>query len=126
MKIEVLYFSDCLNYLPARNRLQAILLQQGIPSEIVDIEIRDESAARSLNFAGSPTIRINGLDIEPNRRTGTQTGLACRLYAGGLPSEEMIRSALREAQDAAAPSSHQNALPRHSAALVPEKETQEY
>ena len=99
MKIEVLYFPGCPNRLPARNRLHAILRQEGMQTEIIEVEVRDEFAARSLNFPGSPTIRINGLDIDPNQRCSAQTGLACRLYSGGLPPEEMIRTALREAQE---------------------------
>ncbi len=99
MRIEVLYVSGCPNYLPARNRLCAILHQQGLRPEIVEIEILDEFTARSLNFSGSPTIRINGVDIDPSHSAPAETRFACRLYAGGLPSEEMIRTALREAQE---------------------------
>jgi hypothetical protein len=60
--------------------------------------VRDESAAKKLKFFGSPTIRINGLDIEASSRQINETGFACRCYPGGLPSEKMIRAAVREAQ----------------------------
>jgi hypothetical protein len=51
-----------------------------------------------VGFLGSPTIRVNGLDIDPASRSVTGAGFACRCYAGGLPSEDMIRAALLEAQ----------------------------
>jgi hypothetical protein len=73
--------------------------QEGLPAEVSQIEVRDASAAEAWKFFGSPTIRINGLDIEAESRTVTETGFACRRYSGGLPSEEMIRAALREARE---------------------------
>ena len=47
---------------------------------------------------GSPTVRVNGRDVEPNAII--VPGLACRLYANGLgvPSEEMVRAAISEAK----------------------------
>ena len=98
MKIEVLYFRDCPNHLPSLARLRAVLHQEGQPAEITEIEVKDAAAARTLKFLGSPTIRINGLDIDPDSRAVAASGLACRRYAGGLPSEEMIRAAVREAR----------------------------
>lgn len=97
MNIEVLYFEGCPNHRPVVDRLKNILRQEGLRAQIHEIKVQDEFAAKTLNFFGSPTIRVNGLDIEANARDVSQTGFACRRYSGGLPSEEMIRSALREA-----------------------------
>src|SRR5205085_7779519 len=88
---------DCPNFLPARDRLKAVLRQEGLPDEVSEIEVKDASAAQALKFFGSPTIRINGLVIEADSRAVVETGIACRRYpGGGLPSEKMIRAALRE------------------------------
>ncbi|MBV8830444.1 MAG: DUF2703 domain-containing protein [Acidobacteriaceae bacterium] len=97
MEIEVLYFSGCPNHVPAVDRLKAVLQAAGLPTDVSEIEVRDKSAAKRLQFFGSPTIRINGFDIESDSRNVKDTGFACRRYPGGLPSEEMIRAALREA-----------------------------
>jgi hypothetical protein len=97
MKIEVLYFEGCPNHAPTVERLKAVLREAGLPIDVSEIEVRDESAANRLQFLGSPTIRINGFDIEANFRNVKNTAFACRRYPGGLPSEEMIRAALREA-----------------------------
>jgi hypothetical protein len=99
MTIEVLYFEGCPNYRPAVERLRTVLRQEGLPVDISQIEVNDDSTARALKFIGSPTIRVNGLDIEVDSRSVTEAGLACRRYAGGLPSEEIIRVALREARE---------------------------
>ena len=100
MRIEVLYFRGCPHHRPAVDRLKTILVQEGLPAELSEIEIRDDSTAKAENFFGSPTIRVNGLDIEVQFRKTGYTGFACRRYPGGIPSEEMIRLALREAQSA--------------------------
>lgn len=99
MKIEILYFDGCPNYLPAFERLKAVLSQDGLSLDAELIEVKDEAMAKELRFVGSPTIRVNGLDIEADSRGATATGLACRRYRGGLPSEEMIRAALRDARE---------------------------
>jgi hypothetical protein len=98
MKIEVLYFDGCPNHLPAAQRVRAILRQEGVSGEVSEIEVKDESAAKALAFPGSPTIRVNGVDIEPAARGAANIGFACRCYPGGLPSEDMIRTAMREAR----------------------------
>jgi hypothetical protein len=99
MRIEVLYFEGCPNYLPAVDRLRAVLGEEGLPADVAAVEVKDESAAIALRFFGSPTIRVNGLDIEAESRDVQETGFACRRYSGGLPSEDMIRAALKEARE---------------------------
>jgi hypothetical protein len=97
MRIEVLFFKGCPNYAPTVERLRTVLRQEGLSTDAEYVEVADAAAAQRLGFIGSPTIRINGVDIEPELRTSAQTGVACRRYSGGLPSEEMIRAAIREA-----------------------------
>jgi hypothetical protein len=99
MRIEVLYFEGCPNYLPAIDRLRTVLQQEGLTAEVSEVEVKDDIAAKALKFIGSPTIRVNGLDIEAGSRGVNETGFACRFYPGGLPLEEMIRVALREARE---------------------------
>jgi hypothetical protein len=98
MRIEVLYLEGCPNYLPAVERLRKVLGQEGLTITAELIEVKDELAAKELKFVGSPTIRVNGRDIEMDSRTITETGVACRRYPGWLPPEEMIRAAFREAR----------------------------
>jgi hypothetical protein len=94
MKIEILYVAGCPNYRPAVERVQKVLVSESLRADIEGILVSSEVAAKALEFPGSPTIRVNGTDVEPNHKNAT--GLACRLYAngGGVPSEEMIRIAL--------------------------------
>jgi hypothetical protein len=96
MKIEVLYLEGCRNYLPTLERVKTVLLEEGLPAEVSTIAVQDEADAKMPKFLGSPTVRIDGLDIEADTHSLTKSGLACRRYADGLPSAEVIRAALRE------------------------------
>ena len=99
MRIEVLYVPGCPNYEPTVERLQAVLESQSLQAEIRSVPISSEDQAKALLFPGSPTIRINGEDIE---RLDTVTpSLACRLYANrsGIPSEESLRIAISNAKE---------------------------
>jgi len=98
MTIEVLYVPGCPNHQAALSRLKKILQSEAVDVPVQEIAVIDEAAARSLRFPGSPTIRINGLDAEPNSQGSV--GITCRLYSGrsGLPSEETLQRAISAAR----------------------------
>ena len=100
MKIELLFVPGCPNHAPALIRLKEVLAMQGIEALVEEIAISDEDSARALGFPGSPTIRVNGNDIE-GASTNERGTLACRLYRdaasnawAGVPSVELIRKAV--------------------------------
>ena len=95
MRIEVLYVEDCPHYRAVMDRLRTVLREEGLSDGISGIEVKDAPAAKLLKFSGSPTVRINGRDLGGV----TETAFACRWYPAGLPSEEAIRDALREARE---------------------------
>jgi len=98
MKIDILYIEGCPNHKPASERVRAVLRDAGISADVNEIEIADEAAAKKFGFPGSPTIRVDGVDVDPAMR-GAQTGrVACRYYSDKLPPAEMIRAALYEAE----------------------------
>jgi hypothetical protein len=101
MKIEVLYFDGCPNHKPAVERVQQLLREEGVSAEVVEVNVSDESIARKVGFLGSPSIRVNGLDVEPEARAAHECGMMCRTYVvngrrEGRPSREMLRQAIRE------------------------------
>lgn len=107
MKIEVLYFDGCPNHKPAVEPVTAVLQEEGITARVSELNVRDEAAADALGFLGSPSIRINGLDVEPAARSSREYGVMCRTYVvegrrAGLPSHETIRQAIREARSGTA------------------------
>ena len=98
--VTFLYFEDCPSHDVALSRLREVLSEEGIDVDIEVIKVETDDQARSLQFVGSPTIRINGDDIIPHSDKES-VGLACRAYVledgriSPLPSNEMIRTGLR-------------------------------
>ena len=98
MRVEVLYIDGCPNHRLVVERVKKLLQKERISVPLTEIEIHDEMEAKKMGFLGSPTIRVNGLDVDPESRARSAIGMACRYYTSGLPSEEMICAALREAE----------------------------
>ena len=99
-QVELLYFSDCPNHTKYLPQLRQLLAQLGHPTVLVEREIADEATAVSERFLGSPTVRVNGIDVDPGAKHRTSYGLQCRLYRTtdgltGVPPDEWVRSALR-------------------------------
>lgn len=96
--IEILYFDGCPNHEQLVARLPGLLEREGITA---NIELRkvDEQTAAAERFLGSPTVRVNGRDIEPDAAERTDYGLKCRIYRTGsaltgMPSDELILDAI--------------------------------
>jgi hypothetical protein len=105
MEVELLYFDGCPNSALARERIAEALRAESLEVSIVEHRVEDRTAALAAGFLGSPSVRINGLDVEPEARDRVDYGLACRTYQSdgtreGAPPIALIRAALREAEAA--------------------------
>lgn len=69
---------------------------KGIEDNIEFIEqiIDSEELARKHKFRGSPTILINGEDLE-SLPPPDNPSLSCRLYADGLPQPQIIKERIK-------------------------------
>ncbi|WP_347242944.1 hypothetical protein [Thermogutta sp.] len=98
MKIEVLYFEGCPNHKPTVERTKDVLQRLGVDANIHELEVTQNDDPMIMKFAGSPTVLIDGQDIDPRLRAAPNYGFGCRTYGGaGVPPVEMIEAALREA-----------------------------
>ncbi|MFZ0796463.1 MAG: hypothetical protein WAM98_01650, partial [Terriglobales bacterium] len=79
MVIEVFYVPGCPNHQAAIDRLRNAVRSAAIDAAIQEIAVTDDAMARQLKFPGSPTIRIDGRDVESTPQDSY--GLACRLYS---------------------------------------------
>ena len=107
MKAELLYIPDCPNTQRVRRLLKRALRELGLSPEIDEIEVTDSSQADMLHFPGSPTIRIDGTDVDEKSPRQDGDGLCCRTYLidgrlRGLPTQEIVRIAIRSAVSRAA------------------------
>jgi hypothetical protein len=97
VRVSFLYYEDCPSYDLALERLREVMDEEGIPNEVEVIKVESEEQARKLRFVGSPTIHVNGQDIDPS--SDSRYALTCRAYRlpddriSPLPSKDMIRRA---------------------------------
>jgi hypothetical protein len=98
MVIEVFYVPGCPNHQAAIDNIKRVLRSSSISVPIQETAVTDEATAGRLKFPGSPTVKIDGQDVESNRQQSY--GLACRLYLNGtgIPSLESLRKAVAQAQ----------------------------
>ena len=101
MKIELLYFEGCPNHVPAMEMLRETLNSLDREDRVHEVEVRTQAEAEAIKFVGSPSVRINGSDIEPWARTAKGFGLSCRTYIngschGGVPPRDLLRRAIME------------------------------
>jgi len=100
MKIELLYFDGCPNHEPALEVLRQVLAEDGVDAPVETVNVTSDEQAVRHRFLGSPSIRIDGRDVEKEARAA-DFGRGCRIYLWngtpkGYPSREMIRAAVRE------------------------------
>jgi hypothetical protein len=99
-RIEFLFWEDCPSHPQAWKLLEEVVDEVGVESEIEKIEVLTDEEAERLQFPGSPTIRVDGMDVDLDGAAQMGTALTCRVYVledrrfSPLPSKEMIRRAL--------------------------------
>ena len=94
--IEVLYFEGCPNREPTLSLASEVLDQLGLCDEVREVEVRTSEDAERLRFLGSPSVRVDGKDIEPGADSQREYSLSCRIYDdSGIPPREFLIAALQ-------------------------------
>lgn len=98
-QVELLYFAGCPSHVQYLPHLRQLLARHSRPTVLVEREIADEATAVRERFLGSPTVRVDGVDIDPGATHRTSYGLQCRLYRNpdgltGVPPDRWVRAAL--------------------------------
>jgi hypothetical protein len=102
MKIELLVFDGCPNGARAEILVRGILGELGIEANKEFIKVVNNDDAVVKRFLGSPSIRINGHDIEIEENEHTQYSIGCRIYGrgqeiSGVPHKDILISEIRKA-----------------------------
>jgi len=98
--VEFLWFDGCPGHEPTRALLDEVIAAVAPGTVVESINASDPAVAEAHRFPGSPTIRVNGRDIDPAfNDTGDYTP-RCRLFRTpdglrGVPPREWIEAALR-------------------------------
>lgn len=100
-KVEILYFDGCPHTELARARASEAIASTAVAAELSLVVVGDEDDATRHRFTGSPTIRVDGRDVEQDEG-GRTVGLQCRVYSvegrlDGAPPVSWIEDALRSA-----------------------------
>jgi hypothetical protein len=103
MTLELLYVDGCPNHDATTKLVHSVLEAEGLAPEVRQILIRNHEDAQAHGFPGSPTVRVNGRDIESISSDRSDVGFACRTYvvagkAQGVPPRSLMESAVRAAR----------------------------
>jgi hypothetical protein len=101
--VELLWWEGCPSWPRALEELRAVLEDAGLDPEAIDVrEIKTEEDAAEEDFAGSPTIKFDGDDIQPPGEE-MHARLTCRIYklrdgrVSPTPDPADVRDALEQA-----------------------------
>lgn len=101
--VELLWWHGCPSTERALADLRNALRAAGLdPASVRTREIKTDAEAAALAFAGSPTILVDGADVDPPPK-GEPVGLTCRVYRrrdgriSPTPDPEGVREALSRA-----------------------------
>ncbi len=103
MKITLMLSEGCAHKDQARALLNEAIAETGVEADIEEIVVRTDEDAKMANVIGSPSIKVEGLDVEYADREPDETSNGCRYYntpAGWKPFPEkgMIVRAITRAQ----------------------------
>jgi len=102
IRVEILTFEHCPNADTAREHVLNALEAEALDAAIVEVSVETLALAQELQFLGSPSVRVNGRDVESDVERRDAYGLMCRTYREGSrmigsPPLRVIRDALRTA-----------------------------
>ena len=97
MRVELLYAEDDPAAWPARQQLVEVLTEDAFETPIQMVAVASDEDAVSLGMRGTPTIRIDDVDIAPG--WSGPLGLVPRDYGDGpVPPKPLIRRAVERAR----------------------------
>lgn len=100
MIVEMLHTEGCPHAEELLPRLQRLVVAAGVSGPVRVRMVADGDEAQRERFLGSPTVRVDGRDVEPGADARQDYGLSCRLYVGpsgvsGMPPDEWVLAQLR-------------------------------
>lgn len=75
IQIKILCSEGCANTPPTVELVKNVAQDLNIPVSIETVMVGTQEQAQELRFLGSPTVQIEGIDIEPSARDSVAFGL---------------------------------------------------
>jgi hypothetical protein len=103
MTIELLYLAGCPHHSATVDLVQSVMECEEMAGDLHQVLIRGPADANAHDFPGSPTVRVNGRDIEDIACERLGVGFACRTYVvegkpQGVPPRSWLEEAIRTAR----------------------------
>ena len=76
VQVRVLSSEGCANALPTVERIRQVAQDLGVPIELTTVVVTTREEAQALRFLGSPTVQLDGRDVEPAARGATGSGFS--------------------------------------------------
>ncbi len=102
--IELFYFDDCPHWKRALVNVEEAMRLEGTTAPVHKVLVTSGEDARKKLFLGSPTIRIDGVDLDGREANRRPFMVGCRIYkdgdrTAGWPSVDVIRRALQRKEE---------------------------
>jgi hypothetical protein len=101
--LQLLFWAGCPSHPRALAELRELAAEAGLDADAIElVEILSEDAATRAHFIGSPTVRVDGVDVDPPPADASPA-LNCRVYRrpdgrySPLPDTDDVRRALSAA-----------------------------
>ena len=93
--IEIQYFEDCPNSEKAFRLLNEFISKNSYEIRLKETLVETQEAAEKNKFRGSPTILVNGYDLE-GLEEPKNPNLSCRFYQNGFPTITDLDKAVKK------------------------------
>lgn len=102
MQIELLYFDGCPSWANGLKNLEAALQDEDLSASVKMVKVMGDDDAARLKFLGSPSFRVDGVELWPEERE--IYALSCRIYPSpegikGCPTVKMLREKLHRQEE---------------------------
>jgi len=102
VRIEILARKDCPSRGMAIAVVEKVVAETGVPVQLEVVDMTSQAQARKRRFLGSPTVRVEGRDVDQRLNGRSEFSLADRVYRtdrglAGWPDAEWVREALLRA-----------------------------
>ncbi len=101
MNVSLLYSDGCPNWEQTLADVREVLAEYHVKTDVELIKVSSQQQAEEMEFLGSPTVRVEGMDVEPDILE-SGFNLECRVYwidddPASRPPKEWIAAAVEVA-----------------------------
>lgn len=99
VRIEILARKDCDCRGMAINVVERVVAETGVPAEVEVIDVNTLAQAKKRRLLGSPTVRVDGRDVDRQPNGPADYSLDDRVYRterglAGWPDAQWVREAI--------------------------------